>query len=132
MVLVDTSVWVALFRSRRTEAASRLRRMLDDERPFAIMPVIMQELMQGAADERDFALLDQYLTGQTMLLPFHPVDSHRRAARIYFDCRRRGFTPRSTIDCLIAQVAVEHGVPLLHNDRDYERIAQVVPDLEFA
>lgn len=132
MVLVDTSVWVDLFRNRRTESVGRLRTMLDDRRPFAITPVIAQEILQGAADEREYALLDEYLTSQTMLLPSHPVDSHRHAARIYFDCRRRRFTPPSTIDCLIAQIAMEHGVPLLHDDRDYERIAKVVPTLEFA
>jgi len=132
MVLVDTSVWVDLFRNRRTESVGRLRTMLDDRRPFAITPVIAQEILQGAADEREYALLDEYLTSQTMLLPQHAVDSHRNAARIYFDCRRRGFTPPSTIDCLIAQIAMEHGVPLLHDDRDYERIAKVVPTLEFA
>ncbi|MCX7013969.1 MAG: hypothetical protein NTW86_15690 [Candidatus Sumerlaeota bacterium] len=26
----------------------------------------------------------------------------------------------STIDCLIAEVAIEHNLLLLHNDRDYE------------
>jgi hypothetical protein len=132
MVLVDTSVWVDLFRNRRTESARRLRGILDDGRPFAITPMIAQEILQGAADEREYALLDGYLTSQTMLLPLHPVDSHRHAARIYFDCRRRGFTPRSTVDCLIAQVALEHAVPLLHDDRDYERIARIAPNLEFA
>jgi predicted nucleic acid-binding protein len=29
-----------------------------------------------------------------------------------------------TIDCLIAATAVEHGVPLLHNDRDFEPLVR--------
>ena len=132
MVLVDTSVWVDLFRDRRTGPALRFRAMLDEQRPFAIAPVIVQEILQGAADAREFVLLDEYLASQTMLLPHHPLDSHRNAARLYFDCRRRGFTPRSTVDCLIAQVALEHSAALLHNDRDFERIAKVAPNLEFA
>jgi predicted nucleic acid-binding protein len=40
-------------------------------------------------------------------------------------CRERGFTPRSPHDCLVARVAVEHGVRLLHEDRDFELIAVV-------
>jgi predicted nucleic acid-binding protein len=132
MVLVDTSVWIDLFRNRHTECAARLRTLLDEQRPFALTPVVAQEVLQGAADEHEFALLDDYLTSQTMLLPQHPLDTHRTAARLYFDCRRRGFTPRSTLDCLIAQIAIEHAVPLLHDDRDFERIRKVAPDLEFA
>ncbi len=30
---------------------------------------------------------------------------------------------RGTLDCVIAQIAIEHGVPLLHDDRDYDAIA---------
>ena len=132
MVLVETSAWVDLFRNRRTECAARLRALLDEQRPFALTPVIAQELIQGAADEGEFALLDDYLIGQTMLLPQHPLDTHRSAARLYFDCLRHGFTPRSTVDCLIAQIAIEHAVPLLHDDRDFARSAKVAPHLEFA
>ena len=101
-------------------------------RSSPLTPVIAQEVLQGAADEREFALLDEYLTSQTMLLPRDPIGTHRDAARLYFDCRRRGFTPLSTVDCLIAQIALEHAVPLLHDDRDFERIAKVAPHLEFA
>ena len=132
MVLVDTSVWVDLFRNRKTRGSARLRAMLDEKRPFALTPLIVQEILQGAADEHQFAVLDEYLASQSMLEPRHPVDTHRQAARLYFDCRRRGFTPHSTIDCLIAQIALEHDVPLLHADRDFERIAKVAPNLEFA
>ncbi|MCK5488248.1 MAG: PIN domain-containing protein, partial [Desulfobacterales bacterium] len=47
------------------------------------------------------------------------------AAQLYRTCRKRGITIRKTVDCLIAQTAIEHGVPLLHNDKDFDRIASV-------
>jgi hypothetical protein len=56
-----------------------------------------------------------------------PVESFAQAAKIYFQCRRKGITVRSTIDCLIAQTAIEHNLLLLHDDRDYEGIASVIP-----
>jgi hypothetical protein len=31
----------------------------------------------------------------------------------------------SSVDCLIAQTAIEHNLLLLHNDSDFDRIAQV-------
>jgi hypothetical protein len=60
-----------------------------------------------------------------ILAPRDPLATHVAAARIYYDCRRRGLTVRSTLDCVIAQIAIEHGVPLLHDDRDYDAIAHV-------
>jgi len=132
MVLVDTSVWINLFRNRSTAPTARLRELLDERRGFVVTPIIVQEILQGAADQREFVLLDAYFSTQQMLIGDDALSTHRQAARLYFDCRRRGFTPRSSIDCLIAQIAVEHGVPLLHDDRDFDRIAEAAPKLKFA
>lgn len=41
-------------------------------------------------------------------------------------------TIRSSIDGLVAQTVIEHDITLLHNDRDYVRIASVVPELKLA
>jgi predicted nucleic acid-binding protein len=49
------------------------------------------------------------------------------AARIFFDCRRRGLTVRSAVDCLIAQLVLEVDGVLLHDDDDFERIRTVRP-----
>lgn len=38
---------------------------------------------------------------------------------------RKGLTVRSPIDCCIAQAALENNLLLIHNDRDFETIAQV-------
>nr|WP_217651864.1 hypothetical protein [Hydrococcus rivularis] len=47
--------------------------------------------------------------------------------RIYYDLRRQGLSVRSPIDCCIAQAALEYDLFLIHNDRDFETIAQVRP-----
>ena len=49
------------------------------------------------------------------------------AARIYFDLKQMGRTIRSTLDCCIAQLCLEHEAMLLHNDRDFDAIATVRP-----
>jgi predicted nucleic acid-binding protein len=132
MILVDTSVWIDLFRYRTTPPTNRLRMLLDEERGFGVTPVIVQEILQGAANEREFTLLRDYFSTQRMLMADDALQTHCNAARLYFDCRRRGFTPRSTIDCLIAQIAIDHRAALLHNDQDFARIAKVAPQLKFA
>jgi predicted nucleic acid-binding protein len=53
------------------------------------------------------------------------MNAWEAAARIFYDLRRQGLTVRSTIDCCIAQAAIDHQAVLIHNDRDFEAIAQV-------
>ncbi len=49
------------------------------------------------------------------------------AARINFDCRRKGMTVRSAVDCFIAQLVLEEDGILLHDDDDFEKIRSVRP-----
>ena len=91
--------------------------------------MVLQEVLQGARGERDFLRLQEYLETQIFRQPLDPIDSYTAAARIYADCRSRGITVRSAIDCLIAQIALEHDLVLLHDDRDFEQIRKVIPKL---
>jgi predicted nucleic acid-binding protein len=95
--------------------------------PFLLPGVCFQEVLQGARDEREWGLLEEYLGSQEMLFSPNPALTYREAARIYYDCRRRGLTIRSTVDCFIAELALEVEGTLLHNDGDFESIAQVRP-----
>jgi predicted nucleic acid-binding protein len=131
-ILVDTSVWVDFIRGRSTAVVGRLLAALDRGVAAAVTPLVYQEVLQGASDERAFRDYQAFLSTQPFLHPTEYVTTHERAAHLYFACRRLGLTIRSTVDCLIAQIAIEHGVPLLHDDRDFERIAKVAPKLEFA
>lgn len=56
-----------------------------------------------------------------------PRKTFQAAADIYREGRRRGLTVRSTVDCLIAAVAIEHQTPVWHRDRDFRQIAQYTP-----
>ena len=76
--------------------------------------------------------MSEYLGSQPFYHPRDPVESYREAALIYFRCRRAGVTVRSAIDCLIARIAIEHEVIVLHDDRDFENMAGVIPELILA
>ncbi len=58
------------------------------------------------------------------------LDACLAAGTLYARCRWHGITPRRPHDCLIAQHALEAGVPLLQADRDFARLAQVEPALQ--
>ena len=94
--------------------------------------VIYQEVLQGVYTKGEFERVSEYLGSQTFYHPLDPVESYAEAARMFFDCRRAGITIRSSIDCLIARVAIEHGLMLLHDDRDFEKVAENPPDLTLA
>jgi len=126
MILVDTSVLVDLFKGVINDPADRMRELLLQQIPFGITSVIYQEVLQGAKSEKEYALLRDYLSSQRFFYPQDAVKSYEEAAYIYFKCRRRGVTIRSTIDCLIAQIALEQDLSLLHNDRDFDVMAPII------
>jgi predicted nucleic acid-binding protein len=53
-----------------------------------------------------------------------PLSLFIAAAEIYQQGRRKGITIRSSVDCLIAAIAIENGIPVWHRDRDFGAIAR--------
>jgi predicted nucleic acid-binding protein len=129
VILVDSTVWIDLLRNCKTIPVSRLRKLLDAGE-VTVAPVILQEVLQGAANAAGFAKLQKYFTAVPMSGTGDPVELHVAAARLYARARWQGTTPRSPHDCLIAVTAVEEDVPLLHDDRDFEHLAEVEPKLK--
>lgn len=130
MYLVDTSVWVDYLRGKRMPQVRTLKELLAGEDVVGVAPIILQEILQGADSDERFEKWRKYFEGLCCYTSSDPVKSHVAAARLYQSCRRAGKTPRSSNDCLIAQIAIENALVLLHNDRDFESISAVVPDLQ--
>lgn len=127
MILVDTSVWIDWLRRNTTSAARTLDQLFDQE-DLALAPVILQELLQGARGPRELEVLRSHFAPLPMLQA--TVDTYAAAGALYARCRWEGFTPRSPRDCLIARLAIEHKVALLHDDRDFESLARIEPKLK--
>jgi predicted nucleic acid-binding protein len=127
MILVDTSVLIDFFKGFKTEGSRKFQTVLQRGMPFGINSFIFQEVLQGAASEKEFSLLSKYLSTQRFYHLKDPVESFVNAARLYMECRKKGITLRSTIDCLIAETALEHDIMLLHQDIDFVAMSKVVP-----
>jgi len=127
VIVVDTSVLVDLFKGCRTPAVERFRTIEHEAIPYLLPAVCCQELLQGARDEREWRLLEDYLGVQRILSCSDVRSTRTRAARIYFECRRQSIQVRSTIDCLVAQLVLDADGVLLHDDRDFELIKEVRP-----
>lgn len=122
MLLIDTSVWISVLRDRTGQVRQNLEILIAD-RDVVLARFTQLELLQGSLNEQEWTLLSTYLETQDYVELTN--DSWQAAARIFYDLRRQGLTVRSPIDCCIAQAAMENNLLLIHNDRDFETIAQV-------
>lgn len=130
MILVDTSVWIDFLRQRQTAAVQSLGRVMVHDFGFGLTGIIYQEILQGADTPESFERLADYFGSQRFYHPRDPLQTYAAAASLYRRCREQGVTIRSSIDCLIAQIAIEHGLLLLHSDRDYTAMQSVIPELQ--
>jgi predicted nucleic acid-binding protein len=130
MILVDTSVLIDYLRGKSNLSAERFNDVISKGMTFGINNYIYQELLQGAATDKDFASLREYLSTQKFYELLHGPQSYESAARLYFRCRKAGITIRSTIDFLIAQTAIENKLMLMHGDSDFTAMAKIVKELK--
>jgi predicted nucleic acid-binding protein len=121
-MLVDTSILIPIFRDKSGSRRDRFRRFLRG-RDFSLSRFTQLELLQGCKSEAQWEALNDYLEVQEFV-EMAP-ESWSDAARMHFDLKRKGLTVRSIHDCCIAQLAIDHRVPLIHNDNDFEVIAEV-------
>jgi predicted nucleic acid-binding protein len=121
LILVDSSVWVDFFSSSAGRAGAELRRMIEDSEPFALTGVVVAEVLQGLT--RDAGLIERLLAQCDLLEPMG-YETYREAARIYRSGRARGIS-LTTIDTLIAAIALEHGASVFTLDRNFSRMARI-------
>jgi predicted nucleic acid-binding protein len=123
VLLVDTSVWIEVFRRGTT---FHLESVADLEEVVTCLPVI-QEVLQGIRDERAFQLARESL--YALPIVESPLESavFDQAIDLYRRGRQAGVTVRSGVDCLIAACALRHGLTVLHRDRDFGDLARISP-----
>ena len=124
MLLIDSSLWIPTYRDPSGRVSSQVQAAMGGEE-HAFCQMTRVELLQGCRDEAEWAKTKDFLDDQE----YREISlgGWTEAARIYFELRRSGETVRSTLDCCIAVVALEHDLTVLHNDQDYEKIAKVRP-----
>ena len=124
MMLIDTSLLVVLFRDKSGKARAGFKNAVGRS-DYVLTRMTQLELLQGAKTESEWDTLETYLDGQDYVEAV--TTTWPEAARTYFELRCKGLTVGSVLDCLIAQIAIERSLTLLHNDRDYELIARSRP-----
>jgi predicted nucleic acid-binding protein len=123
-LFVDSSVWIDFFADRATWQVEDLsRRLLADEQ-VGLTDVVLTELLQGAPNDGELSRLEGYLA-PFEVARLQSLDDFRFAAALHRAGRAAGTPIRSTTDCLIAAVCIREGLPLLHDDRDFDHLAKL-------
>jgi predicted nucleic acid-binding protein len=123
VVLVDTSVWIEVF---RRPSRLRLETIVEFDEIVTCLPVL-QEVLQGFEDERAFAIAREAMQALPIVEAPLTAPAFEDAVALYRNARRAGVTVRSGVDCLIAACALRHRLEVLHRDRDYDALARVSP-----
>ena len=121
MILVASSVWIDFFSASPGPAGNELRRMIAEAEPVALTGLVVAEVLQGL--RRKVRDIERYLTLWDMLEP-HGFSTYRRAAAIFRLARSKGIS-LTTIDALIAAIAIEHGASVFTLDQDFARIGRL-------
>ena len=122
MVLVDTSVWIDFFAARSSGHVVALENLIINRKDICICGIVLTEVLQGIRKDSEFKKTRD-LFNNLLFFPT-PYSVFLKAAEIYRDLRRKGITIRRSVDCMIASVAIENDIPLLHNDKDFKAIEE--------
>ena len=118
-VMVDTSVWLNLFRQQATADVFRLKVLLGEKQTLLIGDLILTEILQGSRTQTDFVRIEAAFQVYRVI-PLVAETIARQSASYYRQLRYQGITVRRTIDCLIATWCIQNQVPLLHADGDFK------------
>ena len=124
MVLVDTSAWVEYLRGTGSPHNSWIRDAIRAEMPLGWSEPILYELTAGVSSPRRGEELRALLL-RGPIVAVEGLQDWEDAAQLYRSARSKGLTVRSSIDCLLAAVALRTSTPVLALDRDFEVLAQV-------
>ena len=121
LILVDTSVWIDFFSSSPGRAGRELRRLIEEVEPFALTGVVVTEVLQGLT--REVNPIERYLSMWELLEP-RGFSTYREASAISRLARSRGIS-LTTVDTLIAAIALERQASLFSLDKDFSRVARI-------
>ena len=118
VILVDSSVWIDYFIGNDSEETDFLDRTLGN-REVAIGDLILTEVLQGFRRDKDYKIARGVLTELTvfeLLGKKMAIASEENFRKL----RKKGITIRKTADVIIASYCIEHQLPLLFSDKDFQ------------
>jgi predicted nucleic acid-binding protein len=122
-VLVDTSAWIDFFRKREPERHELVATLLREGRAMGT-GIVALELLRGAKTTKELKLVSELF--ETLNMVYQAPSTYVAAGKMGYDLARNGYT-LSTVDLLIAQIAIENELSLLTLDRHFLTIGEYFP-----
>jgi len=122
-VIADTSVWIDFLNGINNKQTLSLSEILQNDTELFICPQIIQEILQGISKDDDYRILKEKLLSLNILI-LDPIETAIGAAEIFRGLRKKGVTIRRSNDLVIAYYGIYYNIPLLHKDRDFDKIAK--------
>jgi predicted nucleic acid-binding protein len=123
-LFVDTSVWSLALRrdvADRGPEVAALTRALERSESLYITGLVLQELLQGFSGPKARQQIIERLAAVPLLVPDRR--DHMDAAELRNGCRRAG-VQIGTVDALLAQLCIRHGLTMLSTDDDFRQMAR--------
>ncbi len=117
MIIADSSIWIDYFNGNENFKTNLLDQKLFDV-DVIMLDIIYLEILQGFGRQRDFEQAKEMLD----YLPNHRTlvkEVRDLAIYNYRYLRKKGITPRKSIDNIIASYCIRYDIELLENDKDY-------------
>ena len=124
MIVADTSVWIDYVKGIDAPHTNILDYELIYNR-VVTGDIIMVEFLQGFKNDREYLIAKQIMENLEYR-DFLGKEIAIQAANNYRKLRRQGITVRKTIDVIIATFCIENRFPLIHNDRDFDPIEEIL------
>ncbi|HVE66837.1 MAG TPA: PIN domain-containing protein, partial [Thermoanaerobaculia bacterium] len=121
VLLVDTSIWIEVF---RRSPRVRLEELTELDDVATCLPVV-QEVLQGFRDEGAYRVAREAMRALPIVESPLAQTVFDDAVSLYRAARRAGLTIRSGVDCLIAACAIRNNLIVLHHDRDFGLLGRV-------
>ncbi|HEY9258645.1 type II toxin-antitoxin system VapC family toxin [Chitinophaga sp.] len=120
-LLFDTSVWIDFMRENDTPQTDLLNHYVQNGYETPVIPVVVQEILQGIRDDAEHRQTRESLLGFTTL-EIPPMIAAQGAAALFRSLRKKGITIRKSNDCVIAFYALSFDLEIVHKDSDFDLI----------
>ena len=124
MIVADTSVWIDYVKGLDASHTNILDHELIYNR-VVTGDIIIAEFLQGFKNDREYLIAKQIMDNLEYR-DFLGKEIAIQAANNYRKLRKQGITVRKTIDVIIATFCIENGLPLIHNDRDFDPMEEIL------
>ena len=124
MIVADTSVLIDYVKGLDASHTNILDHELIYNR-VVTGDIIITEFLQGFKNDREYLIAKQIMDNLEYR-DFLGKEIAIQAANNYRKLRKQGITVRKTIDVIIATFCIENRFPLIHNDRDFDPMEEIL------